>query len=437
MTGGPIATATDGSKVVCNLPLLLGTPGTRTLPAERPPSHINIMATRYWDLTYTVAGYRATGVPLVALEGQAFGPSAGLDDAGSFFLIPQVARLLGLSVAQAIDLFYGSLLTFALLAGTWGFLLLFRAWSIRALMFLGLLALSAISYKVGDVYILFFVAAAVTVPWGLVLARGGSRGWSSAVGFAFLGATIGLANAVRSHAGTAALIFLVGILFFQLAAGTQRKFVLLLCLVAGMLLPKLLFSRVMAQRDAFLAAHCPDYKGLSGQHIFWHSVYIGLGYLQNDYGIRWNDGVSYDKVQSIAPATAFGSAEYEQILRGEVLQLARRHPVFVALTLASKAGVLICVFLFCANVGLLAAVKYPKPWPVELSFWAAIAFSSLFGLLVVPLPAYLLGLVSFAALYGMVSVGYAFNSRSVTDVRGQSVKLPLYQADSPVVAVQH
>jgi hypothetical protein len=430
-------TASDGSKLACNVPLLLGTPGTRVISPQRPPSHISVMPTRYWDLTYTVAGARQIGVPLIAVEDHSFGPAGGLDDAGSFYLIPHLAQLFGLSVAQAIDLFYDLVIVLAFLAGSLGFILLFHSWLVRALLLFGLLALSALTYRIGDVYVFFFVAAAVAVPWGLVLIRTASGGVASAVGFVLLGAIIGLANAVRSHAGTAAFIFLAGILFFQLSARTQRKFLLLLCLVAGVLFPKLLFWRALAQRDAYLATRCPGYTSLSGQHVFWHSAYIGLGYLQNDYGIRWNDGVSYDKVQSIAPGTPFGSAEYERILRNQVLVLTRQHPVFVVMTLASKAGVLICAFLLCANVGLVAAVKYPKPWAIDLAFLAAIAFSSLFGLLVNPSPAYMLGLISFAALYGMVSLGFALEARSANGSTWQRIKLPKYHADSPVAVAGH
>jgi glycosyl transferase family 2 len=56
---------------------------------------------------------------------------------------------------------------------------------------------------------------------------------------------------------------------------------------------------------------------------------------------------------------------------------------------------------------LLCAVQYPKSWSLELAFWCSLGFSSLFGLLVIPNPRYLLGYIAFAVLYGVVSIDHA------------------------------
>jgi hypothetical protein len=60
----------------------------------------------------------------------------------------------------------------------------------------------------------------------------------------------------------------------------------------------------------------------------------------------------------------------------------------------------------------VAAALYPKSWPIEVAFWGAIAFNSLFGLLVIPQPQYLLGFKAFATLYGVVSVDHALKARA-------------------------
>jgi len=125
----------------------------------------------------------------------------------------------------------------------------------------------------------------------------------------------------------------------------------------------------------------------------------------------YDDRITYDKVQSIAPGTVYGSAEYERILRREVYLILRRYPRLVLYTVAAKLGVILAVFLLSANVGLIGTRIAPKPLGLEIAFWLGIAFNGLFGILVVPLVAYLLGLIAFATLYGVVSLDFAFEKK--------------------------
>lgn len=395
------------SQKTCDLEVALGSPGTRILPTQRIPTHVNIMGTRYWDLVYTLNGNRQTGKPLVALNNTVLGPAGGPDDVGSFYLIPKFTMLLGLPLSRGIDTFYGGLVLFGFLASLGGFILLYKGILARILAFLGLLLLTALAYRIGDVYIFHFLTAVTAVPWMLLLVRrSGGHGLQLPIFLLLIGILIGIADAVRSQAGTAALIFLCTVLLFHLSAARRWKLALLLCLAVGLLLPKLFFARLVAERDTFLIAHCPEYNTLSARHPLWHAVYAGFGYLQNDYGLRWDDTVSWRKVQSIAPGTVYASGDYERILKHEVMLLARQHPVFVFMTLASKTGVILCVLLLATNLGLFAAALHPKPRPIEISFWLAIAFSSLPALATIPAPEYLVGLISFGALYGIVSLGF-------------------------------
>jgi hypothetical protein len=400
--------ATGEPALSCDLASALGTPGARVLPVEPLPTHISIMRTRYWDLRYTLAGIEQTGEPLVAVNGKILGPSGGLDDVGSYYLIPKLSQLFGLPLFRAIDLFYDILLFLGFLTGAIGFLILYATPLARTMALGGLLVLTALAHHVGDVYIFCFLTAVVVTPWMLALMRG--RGSWLPVFLVMLGALIETADAVRVHSGTAAFLFSSVLLLFLVPAHRGRKLVLFLCLIGGMLVPKLFFAREVARRDAFLGTHCPAYGPLSARHPMWHSVFIGFGYLQNDYGISWSDSNAYETVQSIAPGTTFGSVRYERVLRGEVLQLLRRHPWFVFLNLASKLGVVLAMVALGVNIGALATIIAPKPWAVELSFLVAISFSSLFALLTIPALPYMLGLISFAVLYGIVSVGFYLES---------------------------
>lgn len=381
--------------------------------AYPPHMHVHIMTSRYWDLVWTLAGRQQTGVPLVELCGKKLIPSAGgIEDVGSFYLIPELSWFFGLSIAQSVDLFYELFLCFSLVAGVAAFFVLCRVWLARGIALIGLLLLTAIAYKIGDVYIFSFVTAVVVTPWMLVWShRGTDRIWPTAA-FFVIGFLVETANIVRSHAGTAALMFVCLILFFQASVSKRRKVALLLCLMAGMLVPKAVISRVVGQSDALLSSREPKFKASSRQHVLWHSVYSGLGFLQNDYGFKWDDGATYEKAQSVMPGVRFGSPQYEQVLKREVIRAVWHHPWFIFQTLSAKLGVMLAVIALFANVGLLAAVVRPKPWAVEVAFGTAILFSSLFGLVAIPGVPYMLGLISFACLYGILSLGFFLEDRS-------------------------
>src|SRR5205807_822785 len=99
-----------------------------------------------------------------------------------------------------------------------------------------------------------------------------------------------------------------------------------------------------------------------------------------------------------------------------VIRTVRRHPFLVFETLAAKVGVILALVLFCANVGLVAACKYPKHWSVEVAFWNAIAFQALFGVLAIPVVPYLLGLITFTVIYAAVSIDVAIQGGGVQNL---------------------
>ncbi len=408
-----VASADGGSlpELGCNLPLAVGTPGRLQEEGSlrRSPTLVSVMPTRYLSLVHAVEGNSSIGIPLVSSVHGVLGLSGGLDDIGSYYLIPKLSAALRIPIASAIDLFYISLLTLGLLAGAWGYFILFHGWAARSIALVGLVVLTGAAYRIGDVYILFFLTTVMAVPWILALICRSTSFWLSAYLF-LIGMVIGVANAVRSHAGTAALIFLCVMVGLGLSTPRPRKWLLFSCLAAGLLLPQVFFSRLVARRNAFLVAHCPEYGSLTAQHPLWHAVYSGLGFLENDYGLRWDDGLTYDKVQSIEPGTIYGSPEYERILRHQVFSLFRQNPWFVFITVASKFGVTLVVFLLSANVGLFAIFRFRRPWVVDSAFVPAIVFSSLFAIVAYPLPQYMLGLTVFGALYGVTSLGFALET---------------------------
>jgi len=397
------------------------------------------MPSRYRELSEAFLGYRQTGVFLVAFNGKSLSAAGALDDLGSYCFIPWIAVLLRLPLNRTIDLFYFSILLFAVVFGAIG---LFFSLTTRAASWLAvgwLAGLALFTFHAGDVYTVSAAVPLALFPWLMRASRGDPPGWLLFVFLFGEGLVAGVSQTVRSQSATALLIFTLCLLLFQLNASRANKIYLVTVLLAGVLVPQLCLQRLITKRDLFLASTCPNCPKFTNRHPFWHSVYIGFGFLTNEFVPGYDDTVAFDKVQVIAPGTVFGSPEYEHILRQEVLGLVRHHPVMVAATYAAKGGVILGIFLMVANFGLLAAARYPKPWPLELGFWLAIAFSSLPGLVATPLSSgYMLGFVTFAGLYAISSIDFALSNapspRLWQIMRGSNNRVV---DATPLLAAQH
>ena len=373
-----------------------------------PPTRIGVMPFRHLELQYALAGYRHSRIPLVAFDGTMYFKAGFGDDPGIYFFIPRLAAFSGLSLEHSIDLFFGAILAISFLSGIVGCLVIFDRWDLKEWAAFGLSMLLWFCYRKGDLYIVLAAPIVAIVPWSIYFLRKNSAG---AVMGAFLfgvGLLAGFANQIRGQAATALLIFLAILVAFELKRGWGRRALLVLALFAGMAVSVLYFDSLLARRDAYLAAAEPGYTNIVDHHSVWHSLYIGLGYLKNNpYVAGYRDEVAEQEVHSISPTAPMLSPEYERILRHQTLRIARDHPLFILATLIAKLRVILFLLLSWANLGLLAALFYPKDRAMESAFWAALAFTSLFGVIAVPQVQYLLGFMAFANLYGVVSLDYA------------------------------
>ena len=54
-------------------------------------------------------------------------------------------------------------------------------------------------------------------------------------------------------------------------------------------------------------------------HGAWHSLYIGLGFEQNPFGLQYLDGFGVDYVDSVDPKIVIGTHAYYRVLRRRYL----------------------------------------------------------------------------------------------------------------------
>lgn len=390
---------------------------------------MEILPCQYQMLKEALWGFLKTGVPLIAYDGKILKPAGVSDDVGIYYFIPKITQLFGISVDQSVDLLFISMTIASLLLGIIGLYLSLKNPKTKVLGILAIILLTYWSYfVVGGIYITFLVVTVAVIPLLLYFSSRRKINPTFLVFLIFSGFAVGVANIFRSHAGTGVLIFMVIILLFYVQIPRKQKIILLMFVAFGVLAPSLYFHQLLNRRDAYLKNLYPNYSEALRGHPFWHTVYIGFGFLNNDFGIRYKDEVATEKVKSISPKAAYLSEEYETILRNETLNLIRTKPFFVFRTIFAKLGVISLYLLVFANVGLIATIYYKKDCQVEMAFWGGMIFNSLFGFLAVPSLSYAMGFITLAILYGVFSVDEAFNHltwKQIVTFFYRKVKKPL------------
>ena len=370
-----------------------------------------IMPFRLEELTATVAGYHATGVPLVAREGGTLRAAGVGDDVGLFAVVPWVARAAGLDAAAALNAVLVAIVATGAALGLAGLVLLCRHAAARIFAVVGALAVALVGFRVGDVYVVPLAVSFAFAPWFLVAWR--RAGTAGLVVFLLVaGVVLGWAHTVRSHAGTGALLFATVIVVADRGSAARRRALAVGAVVAGLAAAGLWTRALVDRRDAYLHATLPGYVVPEPRHPFWHSVYIGLGYTDNPFVAEYRDEVAMARVEALRPGTRFLSSAYESTLRDEVVRIAVAHPSFLAQNLSAKVGVVLFYFVIFANIGIVAAVRAPLPPRLAAALLAGAAFNTLFGILVVPILPYLSGLAAFAVLIGTFGVDAWFARRA-------------------------
>lgn len=369
-------------------------------------SRFPLMTDRYTWLTEVQNGWQRTRVPLVGYANGKLVPIPCADDTGLFYVVPVIARLGNGSLDKAIDIFFFSLIGVAFLIGAFGIWINTRGIWLRGLGLIAASAIALLALKVGDVYSLQAVAVLAVVPWSLYFLRTRIDSRWRYLFLVIAGLFLGFVQWIRTHAATLLLVFLL-VLIAGASLQWTRKFVFAAVLLIAFAMPLLCARLLVYQRDQYLSRVDVGYRPDPPHHPFWHSLYIGLGYLRNPYVPGYFDIVGTSAVAQTAPQVIYGSQEYEEILRGRILEILRKDHYFFLYTYAAKFGVILLILLLSTNLGLIAAMLYPKPLPVELSFWAAMAFGALPGIIAIPVPQYLTGMISLGILYSYVSVCHA------------------------------
>lgn len=383
------------------------------LPLLHPPT---LMPSRADELARAIDGFAHTHVLLVAYDGGVLRAVGRSDDSGLFFYGSIVARLFGTDGPGAAAILLGGVVVASVVIAL---LQLPRMVKTRPGRIVGAAAIvlsALVAWSVGDVYVVSAAAVLAIVPLALTLPE---RAPQQALPVLLAaGLFLGLTDTIRSQASLPVLGLAALVLLLRSPTWRPRsRAAAIAVLLAGTAIPHIGYRIAQLRRDAWLEQRVAGYQAPIAAHPFWHTAYIGFGFLSNEHGIVYRDDSAAARAHELDPAAPFVSPRYEAVLRGEVARLVREDPVFVVETVAAKGGALGLFLLLFMNVGLLALLRRREPARWHVPWWAGLALGAAPAIIALPVRPYVLSFMAIAALYGATCVDVAFRHQAAPAAR--------------------
>jgi membrane protein YdbS with pleckstrin-like domain len=107
---------------------------------------------------------------------------------------------------------------------------------------------------------------------------------------------------------------------------TKRRAIMYAVALAGAIASTFATPILLRVRDA--AFNIPPTE-ISQRHGVFHSIYIGLGVVDNPFGIAWDDRVGYAAAEKAVPGTIPLTPAYQSVMRGLYFDIVRNNPLTV------------------------------------------------------------------------------------------------------------
>jgi hypothetical protein len=367
---------------------------------SQAPTHFRLMTSRYVSMIQAARGYQCTGTTTVGFDGHHYLQTGRSDDPGMMELVPTVSRLIGMSIANTYDIVMFGVICSGILIGYAGFWHLYPDRQLRRIGAVVFLCLGIAEARVADEYMFQVAPLIAGIPWLAHLGLN-RRNIALTISAALLAFCCSLCSLVRSGSIIICLTFLVTMVVIHYRIW---KVLLTLLLIIFACIPSILLERSLISRRDVALAKVGETATSVNSHPFWHTFYIGLGFIPNSEVPEYRDGVAGEKVRSIDPTVSYTSAKYQAILRDELWNILKRRPMLVIGIFAAKAGIVILlasILLYPARRLIFAEASFL--W-LDAAFVLTIGVSAMNGIVAVPRASYLLTFLCLTWLYTSIKL---------------------------------
>ncbi|WP_066402415.1 hypothetical protein [Aliarcobacter cryaerophilus] len=351
---------------------------------------------RYIEVEQSILGINNTNIYGVSGE-PSFYHNAGHSDNPGLYIFGQVLhKLFDLNALEVIK-------TFSILVYSLGFIffligvfLSVKSNKGRILGILSIVFLTLIVINIPSLWVVPYLATSLLLI--LVYIIDNLKVFKYKLLIVFIaGLIFGLLDLTRPHASTAVVLFLVLYILF-LNKNFIKKLLIIVSLLIGIVFTNIFWNQTINEpRNEFLLKHNPSVV-IQNKHPFWHSIYIGLGYISNPSVSEYRDEIGFQKVASIKEGVSIYSIKYENILKKEVILFIFENTRLFMYQLLIKVGVVSILLLVFMTPFVLYSLLHKISFKDSIPFLIAVAFTYLPGILVVPYTYYLVGLVSIGSV---------------------------------------
>ncbi len=393
-----------------------------------------LMNSRCSELAGAINGLKYSGKPLIGYT-PAFGVfTAGqTDDRGIYYFIPKLASLFNLSLEQAI--IASVLMVFVMafvLAGT-GFSLFFRERKVTLLFLLLGVPLGRVFFReIGDVYVIPALLALAIMPLAMNFFYQKQAPRFAVIGLLLVGIVCGYCHTIRAMSSAGVIAFIAVLIVGNQQLWHKTKLKLLGAMCVGVLVALTHFNHVIKDSYQYLSLQNKrfDSSVIINRHPLWHSVYIGLGYYPNPFGLRYSDTVGFEKVHSTDPTIGYLSPQYDQVLKNETIGFVLSHKLITAKMVFKKAletlgsvciekkakplGGVAWVFYQFGLIYLLCSLFYFREHLLlHAAFIVSAGMGAVPGVLVVPAYEYVTGFLGVMLLYVVTFLVFAIQNDEI------------------------
>lgn len=357
---------------------------------------LGMMPSRSRDLNYASNGWEQTHTSLVGMDESGAPIFLGaFDDPGIYFLFPKIAALLSCDVVLVARCFY----LLVVITATLLIYLGFKKGAKSTLQKISLLVVCFLLFSLNlvksDVYTFSYMGVA-TIPIALQALKTRNRYWYVVICITVILAFV--LNFFRSHSGTIILLFLSLYLLFVLK-NWKHTFVYFAMVVLLWFSNYFITKQIAETRNNWFEKNTSISIDESLSHPFWHSAYIGLGFIPNTLGLAYNDQIAIDKVNAIHPGVLFCGKVYESTLKQEYFQVLKTQTAYFIKVHLIKFLIILIIVLILLNYQIKKIIKFRIQQSALLPFALTIAFAALPALIVVPRINYLNALITLSLVW--------------------------------------
>jgi hypothetical protein len=338
------------------------------------------------------------------------------DDMGIYYFVPLVQQIFHTYTYKAYLIVFCGIALLGYSLATTGIGLLFEDTRVKFFSYFYLALIDLVSLFILDVYILAYLVTSL-IPLLYWMWRKYKAGHIKMLYLilALMGTGLlaGIANQFRVYSGVGIIIVVIAFILFERDIPLFRKFFFIGALLITIPACKLYFSCQLNQRDNWIAANgnCQPNNKIYN-HVLWHNVYLGLGIVQNKYGIIWKDSIGYNKAKQFKPSLYNVTQGYDDAIKGEFLTLLKNDWPFVLKAFIYKFLLALLMGFIFFNYGVFLIQKVKLNYRTFIPLLAGILFYMLPGILTYPIPHYLLGALNLLAISLLFLLNEVYSAKS-------------------------